>query len=153
MFREALTDLISLVLSLMSTISSDHKKPTYGHYNTCCAQSVHPKAFLLCTINSSIWCDGKNIHLRKCSGQGYRRGVKNHGCIWSWLHEDVLIEQWWRITCLCALLALGSNPQNMIRAHQSWKTQNNHRHCFKYTRIKQWCDFFFLKVCSKLLAI
>lgn len=72
MLREALTDLISLVLSLMSTISSDRKKPTYGHYNPCCAQAVHPKAFLLYTI-SSIRCDEKNIHLPKCSGQGYRK--------------------------------------------------------------------------------
>lgn len=52
MLREALTDLISLVLSLMSTIFSDRKNPTYGPYNTCCAQSVHPKPFWLYTINS-----------------------------------------------------------------------------------------------------
>lgn len=45
MLREALTDLISLVLSLMSTISSDRKNSSYGR-NTCGAQSVPPKAFV-----------------------------------------------------------------------------------------------------------
>lgn len=60
MLRETLTDLIGLGLSLMSTFSNDWKNP-YVHYNTC-AQSVHPKAFLLYTMNS-IRHDEKNIHL------------------------------------------------------------------------------------------
>lgn len=56
MFQEALTDPVSLDLSLLSTISNDCKNPTYGHYNTFWAQAVHPKAFLLYTKNN-IRCD------------------------------------------------------------------------------------------------
>lgn len=49
--------------------------------------------------------------------------------------------------------SLGSDPQNTIKVDQSFKTQDNHSLCFRYTRIEEQFDFFSLKVYSDFPAI
>lgn len=55
-----------LILSLMSTILSDSKNPTNGPYN-CCAQSVHPMAFLHTASEET-----RKTFISRFPGQGYR---------------------------------------------------------------------------------